>query len=185
MPSPFPWDLLMVLAECHSGLELSGTIPERNIYPAGFCLVPDPLLHSWLGEQEAKTPQRMWRFAPIWHKEICLPGPSDLIRNILACAQREGKETEFFSRKGFLVDLEMACRRNLVWCCSVRGWGTSRLFLEQVPDPARVSTAGAALCSQPGLRTGAEPLYQHNAEPPAQGLIWRDNKCILQLWIPS
>lgn len=55
----------MVLAECHNGLELSGMLLEGNIYPVGFCLVPYPLLQSWLGEREAKIPTiNIWRLAP-------------------------------------------------------------------------------------------------------------------------
>lgn len=233
MPFPVSWDLLMVLAECHNGLQLSGMLLERNVYPAEFCLVPYPLLQSWLGELEAKTPQWTWRLAPsdirksvfLGHQtwleifdlcsgklvtaserlyscfhcsgcselpSLCL-GPARKLK-LLCCGlaheyprrmgAREGetlmggrarRQREFFSKKGFLVDLKISFRRNLVSCSSVGGWDTSQGDPWAVPDSQHKSAAvGAVLCSHPGLlEPGAEPQAGrlHNVTPnlPAEG----------------
>lgn len=235
------WDLLMVLAECHKGSQLSGMLLEGNVYSAGLsCALSSSAV--LLGEREAKTPQWTWRLAPsdimkfifLGHQtwlEIrwlmlrragdsfstgaavasCFPSAQaqQASQSCRALAlpmstEEKGKEggrkaggrqhrrqRQFFLRKAFLLDLKIAFRRNLVSHSSVRGWEMSQDGPWAVSRLTHKSAAaGAILCSHPGLlEPGAEPqagrLHNIMLNLPAEGLIWRESKCILQLWTPS
>lgn len=90
---------------------------------------------------------------------------------------RARRQREFFSRKGFLVDLRIAFKRKLVSCSSVRGWDTYR------GDPWAVSRliAQVSSCWSCSLLTPwalwarswipGRVVTQHNAEPPGRE-VW-------------